>query len=140
MRIDLHRYMETRGGHLLRLRAPNTCRDRQSDSYQYDRWREERSSRHVANMNFRSSRSPCAWPKRSFNIEVWRCVLRTFLLPLFAAAFLSSPISVQAQAFPDGPGKDILEKECSTCHAPDMVRTFGRSPEEWHDVVISMID
>ena len=66
--------------------------------------------------------------------------MRTFLLPLFAVTFLSSPVSVQAQAFPDGPGKEILEKECSACHAPDMVRTFGRSPEEWHDVVISMID
>jgi uncharacterized protein DUF1259 len=67
-------------------------------------------------------------------------MLRTFLLPLFAVAFLSSSVSVQAQAFPDGPGKELLEKECSTCHAPDMVRTFGRSAEEWHDVVISMID
>ena len=67
-------------------------------------------------------------------------MLRTFLLPLFAVAFLSSAGSVQAQAFPDGPGKEILEKECSTCHAPDMVRTFGRSAEEWHDVVVSMID
>jgi hypothetical protein len=67
-------------------------------------------------------------------------MLRTFLLPLFAAAFLSSSVSVRAQAFPDGPGKDILEKECSTCHAPDMVRTFGRSAEEWHDIVIAMID
>jgi hypothetical protein len=65
---------------------------------------------------------------------------RTFLLSLFAAAFLSSPVSLHAQAFPDGPGKDILERECSTCHAPDMVRTFGRSPEEWHDIVITMID
>src|SRR4051812_45344218 len=67
-------------------------------------------------------------------------MLRTILLPLFAAAFLSSPVSVHAQAFPDGPGKDILERECSTCHAPDMVRTFGRSAEEWHDVVITMVD
>jgi hypothetical protein len=36
-------------------------------------------------------------------------MLRTFLLPLFAAAFLSSSVSVQAQAFPDGPGKELLE-------------------------------
>jgi hypothetical protein len=67
-------------------------------------------------------------------------MVRAFVLPLFAAAFVSSSVSVQAQAFPDGPGKDILEKECSTCHAPDMVRTFGRSAEEWHDIVITMID
>ena len=67
-------------------------------------------------------------------------MLRRFVLPLFAAVFLSLPVSLQAQTFPDGPGKDILEKECSTCHAPDMVRTFGRSAEEWHDIVITMID
>ncbi len=66
--------------------------------------------------------------------------MRTFLLPLVVAAFCYSPVSVQAQAFPDGPGKDILEKECSNCHAPDMVRSFGRTPDEWHDVVIEMID
>jgi hypothetical protein len=67
-------------------------------------------------------------------------MLRACVLPLCAAVFLFSSVAVQAQAFPDGPGKAILERECSTCHAPDMVRTFGRSPEEWHDVVISMID
>jgi hypothetical protein len=66
--------------------------------------------------------------------------MRTFLLPLVAAAFFYTPAPLQAQAFPDGPGKEILEKECSTCHAPDMVRTFGRSPEEWHEVVMTMID
>ena len=66
--------------------------------------------------------------------------MRTFMLPLVAAVFCYSPVSVQAQAFPDGPGKAILEKECSNCHAPDMVRTFGRSPDEWHEVVMAMID
>ncbi len=66
--------------------------------------------------------------------------MRTFFLPLVAAVFCYSPVSVHAQAFPDGPGKEILEKECSNCHAPDMVRTFGRSPDEWHEVVMSMID
>ncbi|MCM3881236.1 MAG: cytochrome c, partial [Vicinamibacterales bacterium] len=30
--------------------------------------------------------------------------------------------------------------ECSTCHAPDMVRSFGRSREEWQEVVNAMID
>jgi hypothetical protein len=47
---------------------------------------------------------------------------------------------VAAQAFPDGPGKEILEKKCSTCHAPEQVTTFGRSAEEWHEVVVNMID
>jgi hypothetical protein len=66
--------------------------------------------------------------------------MKTFLLPLAAVVAWLSPAVVQAQAFPDGPGKEILEKQCSTCHAPDMVRSFGRSREEWEEVVTSMID
>jgi hypothetical protein len=62
------------------------------------------------------------------------------LLPLAVAAFLAGAGPAAAQAFPDGPGKDILEKKCSTCHAPEQVTTFGRSAEEWHEVVVNMID
>ncbi len=68
--------------------------------------------------------------------------MRRFMLPPAAAVFcfLAGSGSAHAQAFPDGPGKDILEKQCSTCHAPDMVRSFGRSHEEWQEVVTAMID
>jgi virginiamycin B lyase len=62
------------------------------------------------------------------------------LLPIAAAALLASASPAFAQAFPDGPGKEILEKKCSTCHAPEQVTTFGRSAEEWHEVVVNMID
>src|SRR5918999_1355686 len=61
-------------------------------------------------------------------------------VPLILAVFLASAGSAAAQAFPDGPGKEILEKKCSTCHAPEQVTTFGRSAEEWHEVVVNMID
>ena len=67
-------------------------------------------------------------------------MLKHALLPLVAAALLTSGGPVAAQTFPDGPGKEILEKKCSTCHAPEQVTTFGRSAEEWHEVVVSMID
>ena len=67
-------------------------------------------------------------------------MLKNSVLPLAIAAFLGSAIPASAQAFPDGPGKDILEKKCSTCHAPEQVTTFGRSAEEWHEVVVNMID
>ena len=67
-------------------------------------------------------------------------MLKNSLLPLTIAAFLASAVPAAAQAFPDGPGKEILEKKCSTCHAPEQVTTFGRSPEEWHEVVVNMID
>src|SRR6187455_2965323 len=67
-------------------------------------------------------------------------MLKHSLVPLVAAVVLALPAAASAQAFPDGPGKEILEKKCSTCHAPEQVTTFGRSPEEWHEVVVNMID
>ena len=67
-------------------------------------------------------------------------MLKHSLLPLAVAAFFASANPVAAQGFPDGPGKEILEKKCSTCHAPEQVTTFGRSAEEWHEVVVNMID
>jgi hypothetical protein len=67
-------------------------------------------------------------------------MLKNSLVPLAMAVFLASAGPAVAQAFPDGPGKDILEKKCSTCHAPEQVTTFGRSAEEWHEVVVNMID
>ncbi len=59
---------------------------------------------------------------------------------LAAAAFLASVAPAAAQSFPDGPGKDILEKKCSACHSPSQVTTVGRSADEWHEVTVSMID
>src|SRR5918995_1445427 len=67
-------------------------------------------------------------------------MLKQSLLPLVIAAFLAPAAPAAAQAFPDGPGKEILEKKCSTCHAPEQVTTFGRSAEDWHEVVVNMID
>ena len=67
-------------------------------------------------------------------------MLKHSCVPLAFAVLLASAGSVAAQAFPDGPGKEILEKKCSTCHAPEQVTTFGRSAEEWHEVVVNMID
>jgi mono/diheme cytochrome c family protein len=66
-------------------------------------------------------------------------MLKYSLLPLAVAVLFATAGSASAQ-FPDGPGKEILEKKCSTCHAPEQVTTFGRSAEEWHEVVVNMID
>ena len=67
-------------------------------------------------------------------------MLKYSFLPLAVVALLATSGTAAAQAFPDGPGKEILEKKCSTCHAPEQVTTFGRSAEEWHEVVVNMID
>ena len=67
-------------------------------------------------------------------------MLKHAFMPLAFAVLMASAAPVAAQAFPDGPGKEILEKKCSTCHAPEQVTTFGRSAEEWREVVVNMID
>ena len=67
-------------------------------------------------------------------------MVKQSFLPLLVAAFFVMAGPAAAQTFPDGPGKEILEKKCSVCHAPEQVTTFGRSAEEWHEVVVNMID
>ncbi len=67
-------------------------------------------------------------------------MLKYSLLPLLAVAFFASVGSVAAQALPDGPGREILEKKCSVCHGVDQVTTMGRTAQEWHEIVTSMID
>ena len=67
-------------------------------------------------------------------------MLKQSFIPLAFATFFACAGVAAAQTFPDGPGKEILEKKCSTCHAPEQVTTFGRSAEEWHEVVVNMID
>lgn len=67
-------------------------------------------------------------------------MLKHSFLLFAAAALLTSVTPVAAQSFPDGPGKDILEKKCSACHSPSQVTTVGRSAEEWQEVTVAMID
>ena len=67
-------------------------------------------------------------------------MLKQAWVPLAAAVMLTAAAPLAAQTFPDGPGTEILEKKCSTCHAPEQVTTFGRSAEEWHEVIVNMID
>ena len=57
---------------------------------------------------------------------------------MFAAALacLVAPACAQ-QAFPDGPGKDIVTTTCNTCHPADRVRA-GYTPAGW-DMVMHMM-
>ena len=64
-------------------------------------------------------------------MRIQQVAVATFLIFL--------PASVGAQQFPDGPGKEILEKQCSTCHAPEMASS-PRSSEEWQEVTANMRD
>lgn len=67
-------------------------------------------------------------------------MLKIIVPSLVVAAFFCSASPAIAQQFPDGPGKEILERECSSCHAPDMVTSYRRTVEEWKENILSMND
>jgi len=41
---------------------------------------------------------------------------------------------------PDGPGKQILLNTCTMCHDLGRIRLGRRSPEEWEETLISMLN
>jgi competence protein ComEA len=53
--------------------------------------------------------------------------------PLTAAA--PAPASAE---MPDGPGKQIILRECTACHLPDHFTKYRHSNEEWQAIVIRM--
>lgn len=50
---------------------------------------------------------------------------------------LAAPEPAQG-GLPDGPGKDVVERRCATCHALEPVLT-SRTMEEWEEVIRQMI-
>src|SRR5215213_3893388 len=74
--------------------------------------------------------------------------MRTDSLPSLRAVAVTAMLLVgsfaaraSAQQFPEGPGKEILETQCGSCHGPEQVVSGGgRSLEEWKDVIRQMVD
>jgi competence protein ComEA len=73
-------------------------------------------------------------------------MMRTILIAMAVAAFLGEasfktahahPAAVlQAPAaLPDGAGKDVVEKVCSTCHGLDYLVPSQRTVQNWREVV-----
>jgi competence protein ComEA len=56
---------------------------------------------------------------------------------LFVAFFLL-PLAAQSQTMPDGPGKEIILRECTACHQPDHFTKYRHTNEEWQAIVIRM--
>ena len=48
--------------------------------------------------------------------------------------------SVVAQQLPEGAGKEILEKQCSTCHTLEVIVSQRNDATEWKRLVMDMID
>jgi competence protein ComEA len=49
------------------------------------------------------------------------------------------PLAAHSQtAMPDGPGKQIILRECTACHQPDHFTKYRHTNEEWQAIVIRM--
>ena len=70
-----------------------------------------------------------------------------FSLLLVMVCVVLAPASVQAQrggqpvTLPDGPGRELVETACTTCHRLNsIVNSWGDTQEGWKDLFTSMVD
>lgn len=51
------------------------------------------------------------------------------------------PLGAAAQSLPDGPGKELVQGVCTTCHQANMItRSSGYNEAHWKEVIATMID
>jgi competence ComEA-like helix-hairpin-helix protein len=55
-----------------------------------------------------------------------------------AKAAAKAGAAIDAKAMPEGQGKQIILRECTTCHAPDHFVKYRHTDEEWQTIVIRM--
>jgi competence protein ComEA len=63
--------------------------------------------------------------------------LRRFLS--FAVALIAAASIVTAQSLPDGPGKELVEVICSSCHSTERVATKQWTKPQWQAKVLEML-
>jgi competence protein ComEA len=54
------------------------------------------------------------------------------------AASAPTTSAAAASVMPDGPGKQIILRECTACHLPDHFTKYRHSNDEWQAIVIRM--
>ncbi len=57
-----------------------------------------------------------------------------------AAALVVCTVPAFAQQLPEGPGKEIVEKQCSTCHTIEVIVAQRNDASAWKQLVMNMID
>jgi competence protein ComEA len=62
--------------------------------------------------------------------------LRLFVL---ATALTVAALPSSAEGLPDGPGKDLVEAFCSTCHTTQRITTQEMTKPQWADKVLEML-
>jgi hypothetical protein len=68
--------------------------------------------------------------------------VKTYIVCLaIAAATLAAmtPLRAQYPTLPDGPGRDLVEVTCGSCHDIEMVAINGRSEERWRLTIDEMV-
>jgi competence ComEA-like helix-hairpin-helix protein len=50
----------------------------------------------------------------------------------------AASLNAAAAGMPEGPGKQVILRECTTCHLPDHFTKYRHSNEEWQAIVIRM--
>ena len=58
---------------------------------------------------------------------------------LFAVALCAPAPAVDAQALPDGPGKDLVEVICSSCHSTERIVNKQWTKPQWQAKVLEML-
>ena len=67
-----------------------------------------------------------------------RRLITSSVLALFVVAGAAAP-RAQAQDLPDGEGKDVVIKSCTSCHDADNFTSKKHTKPEWKEVVDTMI-
>lgn len=57
---------------------------------------------------------------------------------LAAAGLLMTAARAADDPFPEGPGKAVLLKVCTQCHAAEPIATLRHTKDEWKDLVFDM--
>lgn len=53
--------------------------------------------------------------------------------------FSFSAVRAQGPDLPEGPGKDIVEQSCATCHGLELITAKRRSPDGWAELLNRMV-
>src|SRR5258708_25065637 len=61
------------------------------------------------------------------------------IVTYLASNFGAEPATASTgRVMPDGPGKQIILRECTACHLPDHFTKFQHTNEEWQAIVVRM--
>jgi hypothetical protein len=70
---------------------------------------------------------------------IWRCLLLTIALALFAGSAWLKSSAGQGQPMPDGPGKEETQKLCAQCHELEKSFSVRQDREGWQRTIEKMV-